>query len=117
LISLFRKEKGASFVPASMHKALYWSCKDPYLEWPHHKLDWEIIQPKNHKEKKHVESGKCGVSPTPLTPEKGVKKAKMPEHTSSVVPQSWKPEGTQWLNNSCAYDTIVTLMFNMWKDD
>lgn len=27
------------------------------------------------------------------------------------------PEGTQWSNNSCAYDAIVTVLFNSWKED
>ena len=26
------------------------------------------------------------------------------------------PLGTQWQNNSCAYDAIITILFNMWSD-
>jgi len=26
------------------------------------------------------------------------------------------PLGTQWQNNSCAYDAIITILFNMWLD-
>ena len=25
-------------------------------------------------------------------------------------------EGTQWSNNSCAYDAIITVLFNTWKE-
>ena len=27
------------------------------------------------------------------------------------------PYGTQWENNSCAYDAILTLLFNVWRED
>jgi len=27
------------------------------------------------------------------------------------------PLETQWENNSCAYDTIFTLLFNIWQED
>jgi hypothetical protein len=27
------------------------------------------------------------------------------------------PEGTQWSNNSCAYDAIVTILFNIWREE
>jgi hypothetical protein len=27
------------------------------------------------------------------------------------------PYGTQWENNSCAYDAIFTLLFNVWRED
>ena len=27
------------------------------------------------------------------------------------------PVGTQWHNNSCAYDAVITILFNIWCDD
>jgi hypothetical protein len=27
------------------------------------------------------------------------------------------PLGTRWQNNSCAYDAVITLLFNIWRDD
>lgn len=27
------------------------------------------------------------------------------------------PVGTQWHNNSCAYDAVITILFNIWRDD
>jgi hypothetical protein len=27
------------------------------------------------------------------------------------------PLGTRWQNNSCAYDAIITILFNIWRDD
>jgi hypothetical protein len=29
----------------------------------------------------------------------------------------WLPEGTRWSNNSCAYDAVVTVLFNGWKEE
>ncbi|KAF8237517.1 hypothetical protein L208DRAFT_1061460, partial [Tricholoma matsutake] len=43
LISLLRKKKGAEFMPETMHKALQWSPRDPYLEWTYSDLDWHLI--------------------------------------------------------------------------
>jgi hypothetical protein len=27
------------------------------------------------------------------------------------------PLGTQWQNNSCAYDAVITILFNIWRED
>src|ERR1700723_4563653 len=29
----------------------------------------------------------------------------------------YMPKGTRWSNNSCAYDPIVTILYNIWLDD
>jgi hypothetical protein len=29
----------------------------------------------------------------------------------------WLPEGTQWSNNSYAYNAVVTVLFNGWKEE
>lgn len=45
------------------------------------------------------------------------KKAKLSHHlidTSNV--DLCTPSGTQWRNNSCAYNAVVTILLNVWMD-
>lgn len=43
LIAAFQKRRGATFMPKNMHKALHWGPTDPYLEWTHSELDWQLV--------------------------------------------------------------------------
>lgn len=48
LIASFQKKRGAEFMPENMHNALQWGPGDPYLEWPHSNLDWQLIKLSAH---------------------------------------------------------------------
>jgi len=37
-------------------------------------------------------------------------------HLSSAISRSVQPIGTHWSNNSCAYDAIITILFNIWHN-
>ena len=39
-----------------------------------------------------------------------------PEPRPTTI-QTNVPVGTQWHNNSCAYDAVITILFNIWRDD
>ena len=39
-----------------------------------------------------------------------------PSHASTTI-QMNVPIGTQWQNNSCAYDAVITILFNIWHDN
>jgi hypothetical protein len=130
LIALFRKEKGASWIPETMHPALHWGPKDPFLEWPH----TEIVQKKMSGYSNKVKSGPSGkiqnltvwdTNNDESLPRKKQKKNAEPEgatskHTldlsSHVRMVNCRPIGAEWSNNSCAYDAIITILFNTWRE-
>ena len=56
----------------------------------------------------------------PTNKKQSIKKVKF-HHNSAATDASAPvqlniPLGTQWQNNSCAYDAIITILFNMWSD-
>lgn len=138
LISLSCKKKGANFMPITMHEALQWGPGDPYLEWTH-----GLIKPSTHVKKdsdtKETQSNtkapgmsskwKDAPEDNLMESELMVKIQKTKDR-SSLIPINmisnnndstaygvlWLPEGTQWSYNSCAYDAVVTVLFNTWKE-
>jgi Helitron helicase-like domain at N-terminus/PIF1-like helicase len=50
-----------------------------------------------------------------------IKKIKFSHLTASDDPSKLIrlniPLGTRWQNNSCAYDAVITLLFNIWRED
>jgi hypothetical protein len=49
IISSFRKWKGETFIPSTVHSSIVWSKEDLYLEWDHADIEWAIIKAKNIK--------------------------------------------------------------------
>ena len=46
-----------------------------------------------------------------------IKKVKFSHYADTSAPiQINVPLGTQWHNNSCVYDAIITVLFNVWYD-
>ncbi|KAF8231453.1 hypothetical protein L208DRAFT_1469729 [Tricholoma matsutake] len=123
LTVLFREYKGTKYIPSTMHKAIKWSKTDPFLEWDGLNVECsrKISTPKNQ----HT------ISPKDLAP----RKRKMPgtfccpmpklkmiklESTSmdDAEPHSVNiPIGMQWQNNSCAYNAVFTILFNVWREN
>ncbi|KAF8225702.1 hypothetical protein L208DRAFT_1504476 [Tricholoma matsutake] len=122
LIVLFREYKGTNYIPSTMHKAIKWSKTVPFpsiRRGPNKLHSRKISTPKNQ----HT------ISPKDLAPRKrkmlGTFCCPMPklkmiklESTSmdDAEPHSVNiPIGMQWQNNSCAYDAIFTILFNVWR--
>jgi hypothetical protein len=143
LIDKFREYKGKNYIPSTVHSAVRWSKSDPFLEWQEC-VDWRIIDSKNEgigaKLPPHtntvfpstpdVVSRLQGVvSPVKrkisyIVPDekrprvKKVKFSHLTDDPSTSTPiQLDIPLGTRWQNNSCAYDAVVTLLFNIWRGD
>jgi hypothetical protein len=136
LIAAFRKWKGLHYVPHSVHQAIRWSSKDPLLEPEIEDIKWKIIdKQKNKKKFSETHSG--------LTEEKKVQasavsdiqltlKRKRSQETELKTPKKKKnstipavdkvvqianPVGLSWSNNSCAYDSVFSIIYSLWKDD
>ena len=144
-IDLFRKWKGEHYIPSAMHPAIRWSKTDPFLEHQDCGNGQVINSQAEISETNPEITGVTIPGPvTPpasdsnlnymhvATPAKrkriGVvshwkaKKVKFYHDTTSTAasasihPNLNVPLGTQWQNNSCAYDAIITVLFNMWCD-
>ena len=140
LIDQFREYKGKSYIPSTVHRAIRWSKTDPFLEWQE-SVDWRVIDSKT----KGV-SGNLPTHTNeklPSTPDvvrlQGIV-SPVKRKLSYIIPAEKKPRikkvkfchltndpsepiglniplGTRWQNNSCAYDAVITLLFNIWRGD
>jgi len=146
LIDQFREYKGKNYIPSTVHPAIRWSKSDPFLEWQEC-VDWRVIDhdsktdgvssklPPHTNETltstpDHVNSRLQGVvSPVkrkisyivPSEKRPSIKKVKF-SHLSGAGDPSRPirldiPLGTRWQNNSCAYDAVITVLFNIWRSD
>ncbi|KAF8225484.1 hypothetical protein L208DRAFT_1306173 [Tricholoma matsutake] len=137
VITPFCEHKGLQYMPSTIHSALRWSKHDPYLEWEGDNLDWQIVEAKPKKKyqaKQQPESSYTKkielahvLKKTPsldLCQPHCLKKRRLNSDAGlaqnvqlSVSVHALVPIGTQWQNNSCAYDAICTILFNVWLDD
>jgi hypothetical protein len=132
IIDLFRKWKGQKYIPSAMHPAIRWSKTDPFLEYQDC-VDWqrEVTKSKVDNGETKINAATIPVAVThfaTLPPKRKeidavvpqchkTKKGKFSHHTDPSSPVQLKvPLGTQWQNNSCAYDAIITILFNIWYD-
>ena len=146
LIDQFREYKGKSYIPSTMHRAIRWSKSDPFLEWQEC-VDWRVIDSKTdgvsrlsinlppHTNESLastpdvvsrlqgiVSPAKRKLSYIDIVPAvkpriKKIKFVHLPNDPSTKPIQLKAPLGTRWQNNSCAYDAVITLLFNIWHED
>ena len=144
LIDQFREYKGKSYIPSSMHPAIRWSKSDPFLEWQEC-VDWRVIDSKTDAgASTNLNMLPCTKETLASTPDdvnrlqgivspvkrklsyvvpavkkprfKKIKFNHLPDNPSKPI-QLNIPLGTCWQNNSCAYDAVITLLFNIWRGD
>ena len=115
-------------MPPTVHKAIQWEEGDPFLEWPHSNIEWAILVDKSTK--LTAPSHKPVIPNMPimknLLPFNESKKHALPpaasitqpfkklqlSHVSHLTTDNLTPVGTRWSNNRCAYDTVITILFN-----
>ena len=121
MIKTFREWKGQQYVPNFVHPAIRWSKHDPLLES-------EIIDIKKITSSMSTENkSKCKMDDSiSIEPKQiqSITKVVEPEskklclsHSSSLSNGSSYnliPQGMIWSNNSCAYDSIFTILFSVW---
>jgi hypothetical protein len=144
LIKAYREAQGLFYIPPSVHKAIRWSKKDPFLEAEIHNFGWHIArpgpsnQPDNDLDEETTKEiiqnsdntrSQKRVHDMIMTPEKQkntVEKVRSPPHkiqkglnTNNAHQQGHNsmPDGFVWSNNSCAYDTVLTILFSIWSSD
>jgi hypothetical protein len=131
MISKFRDWKGQDYVPAHVHKSIRWGKHSPFhVDIDQSAPSWQILS-------KNITNSQSGVQPAHdsgtqlLNPSKRkhdlesnnmpstthpVKKLKS-HHTSMDMQliNMPMPLGTMWQDNSCAYDSVVTLLYFVWS--
>ncbi|KAF8219801.1 hypothetical protein L208DRAFT_1337747 [Tricholoma matsutake] len=133
LIASFREHKGLGYMPPKIHKAIKWNKTNPFLEWDGPDIEWAIVDRKVKQQgTKAEDSLQCKMEkcPNPLKkrkrsdtfygPLEGLKITKLQNPAigdGSELHQVNIPLGTQWVNKSCAYDSAITILFNIWQED
>ena len=126
LIEAFRAWKGEDYVPASVHRAIRWGKSNPF----HHNqqddtIGWHIVSQPTKTNQVNPESS-CGLkrqhhhiiaepSSDSVVPAKKLKTSPQYVVNSNGATLSM-PHGTQWSNNSCAFDCIVTILYYIWTE-
>ena len=146
LIAAFRERKGAQYVPMQVHRAIRWSKRDPLLESDVYdlskmdikstvttaglpvsavpSLDRQITA--DTKKRRRSSSGTVLKThpPTLAASRRPIKKIKhLEDESASLAGHNYAhrvcypPIGMVWSQNSCAYDSIFTILFNIWCRD
>ncbi|KAF8870506.1 hypothetical protein BD779DRAFT_1455303, partial [Infundibulicybe gibba] len=126
LVTSYRLFKGEGYIPKTVHNAIRWSKSDPYLMT-------EPLEGQTKLDSTRTLTPVSAPSSTPM-PSKVLKRRVSKSAEDSMQPKKIKPGsayqmtgresaqhdmpvGTKWENNSCAYDVVVTILFNIWRDD
>ncbi|KAF8883852.1 hypothetical protein BD779DRAFT_1443621, partial [Infundibulicybe gibba] len=136
LIKSFREWKGVHYVPQVVHKAIRWSSKDPLGEPEIQDLPWQIA----HAAGKHSTSTTSPSTTGTATQSHSVSRkntfvpaeGSLPigmklstslrysaPHSASDTPDpaTAGPTGLEWRLNSCAYDSVLTILYAVWESD
>ncbi|KAJ3897413.1 hypothetical protein F5879DRAFT_813975 [Lentinula edodes] len=114
LIESFLIWKGTTYVPSQVHSAVRWSSKDPYIQQSEELLSWSRIQKKAvqrlMKQNKKSDTAKdTSTLPAPLAPLAPLDVKSKKRNLSDVY-------GLTWLNNSCAFDSVVLIFIYIWME-
>ncbi|KAJ3887030.1 hypothetical protein GG344DRAFT_56406, partial [Lentinula edodes] len=120
LIESFLAWKGTTYVPSQVHPAVSWSDKDPYVQQSEQPLSWSKIHKKamqklmkQNKKSNNGDDTTSSLAPppqiTPLNITKSVVKSKKRKLASL-------PISLLWSNNSCAFDSVVTIFIYIWME-
>ena len=143
LIDLFRAHKGKSYMPSTLHKAIRWSASDPFLEWKEYG-DWRIVGSESKADSTNTTLRQPPSTPVQNVPPEYDALA-LKRKISQVIPENKRPIlkkikyehisetgstdasdpvhclelplGTSWSNNSCAYDAVFVVLFNIWREN
>ncbi|KAF8873468.1 hypothetical protein BD779DRAFT_1652008 [Infundibulicybe gibba] len=131
LINAYRLVKGETYVPAIVHSAIRWSKSDPYMlndvdDGVLNDLKTNVVENAPLVGDSPIETDVINTSrgarvlvprlSTTRSPPKWCRPKKR-DISSTATPATETPIGTQWRNNSCAYDTVISLFYNIWKGD
>ncbi|KAH9969213.1 hypothetical protein BGW80DRAFT_1117131, partial [Lactifluus volemus] len=132
IIAMFRKNRGLHYMPSHLHKSLRWNKRDPFTvgtESMGDDFQWRLVDAvrlkkklcasevdmSNNSERQLVAkeiTQTDNISSSELHLSKNIS-----DEVTHLSPDVLIPVGTQWETNSCAYDTIITILFNVWREN
>ncbi|KAF9488226.1 hypothetical protein BDN71DRAFT_1436281 [Pleurotus eryngii] len=123
MIHQFLQTRAADHSPAFLHPALHWDLKDllSVAEREPTIRQWRIVenQLQENKEDDYVVTKGSNNSDIPVEGYKKGHQANLKRkrnipgtNTLSITP----PLGVKWDLNSCAYDAVLVVVYNVWKD-
>ena len=111
------------FQPKLLHKAIRWGKGDPFQLAQGFDMPWKVVdddksEDKPQKKRKRAteeEDGKGGddMDVDGKLNGEGEPSSKKKKSFPSP-PDPFFPAATQWSNNSCAYDSVITVLYNLW---
>ena len=127
LIHAYRLHKGPEYVPATVHNSIRWSDLDPMLEPIDDNIGWEIVKKvatpsksSNTTNMSNKSSHKHKLEDNEILDMQSSKRkcynndmlVDKPEKEASI--DSLTPSGLSWHRNSCAYDSILCIIYAIW---
>ncbi|KAJ4463366.1 hypothetical protein C8J55DRAFT_408405, partial [Lentinula edodes] len=117
LIESFLAWKGANFVPSQVHTAVKWSDKDPYSLQSEELPSWSKIDKKaiTIRQRKMSLGDKLRRSSAARHASLSHNQRNR-DNTIDTVPRqsSVLPIALQWSNNSCAFDSVLSILIHIW---
>ncbi|KAF9050144.1 hypothetical protein BJ165DRAFT_1321174, partial [Panaeolus papilionaceus] len=113
IIKEFRQWKGVTYVPKHAHKAIRWSKRDPFEILEDDSNNGSTVAAPTGKERKRRLSVADSVPDDSQPPSK---KIKTTNQTNSIacVANGVAPCGYKWSDNSCAYDSVFTIIRHIY---
>ena len=108
LIETYHKCQGKTYIPSTVHKALHWSRVDPFLE-PVSEEEWHIVK-KSRSDKQKLDR----IDEAEQPPAKKIKSDSNGLYDNMDIDAF---RGPAWNNNSCAFDAVMAILYNIWTSD
>ncbi|KLO04883.1 hypothetical protein SCHPADRAFT_840068 [Schizopora paradoxa] len=133
IIAQFRKWKGQNHMPENMHESLRWTKRIPFQLSPCEDAQWKIVTGSNRKPRQEkttfavghknmstyvpVQHNQRKCAPTVAIPDNPLLPSSKMHQRRSAESGDQDMTGLIWdsENYSCAYDSLFTLMWNIWK--
>ncbi|KAF8239987.1 hypothetical protein L208DRAFT_1235067, partial [Tricholoma matsutake] len=115
LISAFCMVRGDKYIPPKVHRVIHWKDSDPFhLSVVSQFVPAKVTASKTVNFKKHRLSAEFNHT----VPKPSLKRNKT---VSSIITDQHapisSPQGSQWSNNSCTFNGVMSILYNIWQDD
>ncbi|KAK0488096.1 hypothetical protein EDD18DRAFT_1081991, partial [Armillaria luteobubalina] len=116
-IRAYRMVKGAQYMPSCIHHSIRWSDQDPFIENELLNGKWRIVSEEKPTVKDKFVPAQGSVKCLSHKEDSNAHKRVRIEGTDVRLSSVRSLEGLEWSNNSCAYDAMLSILYNVWKQD
>ncbi|PBK85068.1 hypothetical protein ARMGADRAFT_897759, partial [Armillaria gallica] len=118
IILSYRSYRGMSYIPCKLHSALKWNQYNPWLDPdPLATLDISDYSADVVKEKlsvpQHIQKWTRRPNDSDVLPPTKKQRSTIVSQDIDSIPLA----GIVWENNSCAYDSVFTILYSIWMAD